>query len=85
MFCFSEYVGVAPAGLRCACSAKFPHPSPSFLCQPWLIAVLLFLMCVQCWQGLDDFASLLFRHAQVIDHLQIQPELRAGAEEMPQA
>src|SRR6185437_5270175 len=58
---------------------------PFLLCQPWLIAAVLFLVCVECRQGLDGRTGLLFSHAQVIDRLQIQPELRVGAEEMPQA
>ena len=36
-------------------------------------------------QGLDRFARLPLRQANFIEALQIQPELRRGAEEMSQA
>jgi len=43
------------------------------------------LAAFQSGQRLDRFSSLLFREPQIVEALEIQPELRAGTEKMGEA
>ena len=61
---------------------KLPLPAPSLRRRQVIAAVPPLAEAAQSWEGLDGIAGFLLGHAQIVDCLQVQPELRARVEKM---